>query len=450
VSTHGLRRLRLAQPAAARRRRRRRRLAPRPAPRPPSAGPLRVGRLADVDVVALRLFPGITADTLRNVLRDPVRGLVLETYGSGNAPSRDPTCSACCARRSTRGVVVVNVTQCLRGGVQMGAYAAGRALAEAGVVSGGDLTAEAALAKLLVLCRAATRPARRRRRHGARPGRRADAAEPDDPARPPIPGLEGLALDHVAIAVPTFEAATPYARSGWRGRPDEVVAGQGVARADAARRPDTAIELLAPLGADAPVARFLARRGPGLHHLAFAVDDLDAEIGACGARRAFVDPSRARPRRQPRRLPPPALDRRRVGRAGRPPVTARGDPRRLGRWALVGAALWAAGLFALSSLPAATVRSTSGGASRARRQGRPRGALRRPGRAPAVRRAAARIGGRGRRRRRRRRRVGRAGARARPHADPFDWSPTSSAPRWARATVSALARRRGARGRVTG
>jgi L-asparaginase len=107
--------------------------------------------LADVDVVALRLFPGITAETLRNVLRDPVRGLVLETYGSGNAPSRDPELLAVLRDAVARGVVVVNVTQCLRGGVRMGTYAAGRALADAGVVSGGDLTAEAALAKLLVL-----------------------------------------------------------------------------------------------------------------------------------------------------------------------------------------------------------------------------------------------------------------------------------------------------------
>lgn len=119
--------------------------------RPAGPGPLRVGRLADVGVVALRLFPGITADTLRNVLRDPVRGLVLETYGSGNAPSRDPALLAVLRDAVARGVVVVNVSQCLRGAVRMGAYAAGRALAEVGVVSGGDMTAEAALAKLLVL-----------------------------------------------------------------------------------------------------------------------------------------------------------------------------------------------------------------------------------------------------------------------------------------------------------
>lgn len=119
--------------------------------RPPAKGPLRVGRLADVAVVALRLFPGITADTLRNVLRDPVRGLVLETFGSGNAPTRDPELLAALRSATDRGVVVVNVSQCLRGSVRMDTYAAGRTLAGAGVVAGGDLTAEAALTKLIVL-----------------------------------------------------------------------------------------------------------------------------------------------------------------------------------------------------------------------------------------------------------------------------------------------------------
>ncbi len=119
--------------------------------RPAGAGPLRAVRLRHVPVVALRLFPGITGATLRQVLRDPVRGLVLETYGSGNAPSRDPDLLAALAEASARGVVIVNVTQCLRGHVRMDTYAAGRGLQAAGVVSGGDMTAEAALTKLSVL-----------------------------------------------------------------------------------------------------------------------------------------------------------------------------------------------------------------------------------------------------------------------------------------------------------
>lgn len=119
--------------------------------RAPAAPPLETVELRSVPVVALRLFPGITGATLRQLLREPVRGVVLETYGSGNAPSRDGELLAALSEASARGVVIVNVTQCLRGTVRMDAYAAGRGLLEAGVVSGGDMTAEAALTKLTVL-----------------------------------------------------------------------------------------------------------------------------------------------------------------------------------------------------------------------------------------------------------------------------------------------------------
>lgn len=118
--------------------------------RPAQAGPLRALRLRDVSVVALRLFPGITARVVEQVVQEPVRGLVLETYGSGNAPT-DPELIRVLAAATERGVVTVNVTQCLRGSVSMDAYAAGRTLQGAGVVSGGDMTAEAALTKLYVL-----------------------------------------------------------------------------------------------------------------------------------------------------------------------------------------------------------------------------------------------------------------------------------------------------------
>ncbi len=119
--------------------------------RPADERELRALRLRSVPVVALRLFPGITGSTLTQVLREPVRGLVLETYGSGNAPSRDTELLDALGEASARGVVIVNVTQCLRGAVRMDAYAAGRSLQAAGVVSGGDMTVEAALTKLTVL-----------------------------------------------------------------------------------------------------------------------------------------------------------------------------------------------------------------------------------------------------------------------------------------------------------
>jgi len=119
--------------------------------RAPAAGPLRVTPLADVAVAALRLFPGIRSALLRNVLAPPVAGLVLETFGAGNAPTLDDELFEALAEATARGVVVVNCTQCLRGRVDMGGYVGGDRLREAGVVGGADMTAEAALTKLIWL-----------------------------------------------------------------------------------------------------------------------------------------------------------------------------------------------------------------------------------------------------------------------------------------------------------
>ena len=127
--------------------------------RRPADRPLEVHPLRDVEVVALRLFPGITAGTLRNLLRDPVEGLVLEAYGTGNGPD-DAELLTVVREAHERGVVIAAVSQCLHGGVRMDAYATGHALAAAGVVPCGAMTAEAALAKLSWLLSLHDDPAR--------------------------------------------------------------------------------------------------------------------------------------------------------------------------------------------------------------------------------------------------------------------------------------------------
>lgn len=111
---------------------------------------LRVHKTLSPNVAALRLFPGITAATLANFVRPPLEGLVLETFGAGNAPDRKGDLLSILREATDRGVVIVNVTQCLRGRVSP-SYAAGRALLDAGVVPGADMTAEAALTKLAYL-----------------------------------------------------------------------------------------------------------------------------------------------------------------------------------------------------------------------------------------------------------------------------------------------------------
>jgi L-asparaginase len=118
-----------------------------------------VVQVGEATVAAFRLFPGIRAEYLRQVLAPPVQGLVLECFGSGNAPvANRPFMDA--IREAAGRVVIVDVPQPLHGSADLSLYATGRALAEAGVVSGYDMTAEAALAKLFFLFDLGLAPAR--------------------------------------------------------------------------------------------------------------------------------------------------------------------------------------------------------------------------------------------------------------------------------------------------
>lgn len=97
------------------------------------------------------LFPGLSAAQLRAVLASGVRALLLECYGSGTGPSDNPEILAALREAHAHGVVLAAISQCAQGHVEFGVYAAGSALAQAGLVSGGGMGREAALGKLFSL-----------------------------------------------------------------------------------------------------------------------------------------------------------------------------------------------------------------------------------------------------------------------------------------------------------
>lgn len=118
---------------------------------PQSKMPLFTHLLTCTDVAILKLFPGINEAVVRAVLNTHgLRGVVLETYGSGNAPSAQWLYQAL-KEATDRGVIIVNKTQCSMGSVNMGQYEVARNLLKAGVLSGYDITTEALLTKMMTL-----------------------------------------------------------------------------------------------------------------------------------------------------------------------------------------------------------------------------------------------------------------------------------------------------------
>jgi L-asparaginase len=117
----------------------------------PNFKKLKVHKKMDDNVGILKLFPGISVQFIKSILNTPgLKAIVLETFGSGNAPANQEFIGLI-SKAIQNGLIVVNVTQCMTGIVEQGKYATSSELQKIGVISGKDISTEAAITKLMYL-----------------------------------------------------------------------------------------------------------------------------------------------------------------------------------------------------------------------------------------------------------------------------------------------------------
>jgi L-asparaginase len=118
---------------------------------PKNKGVLKINTSVDDRVIIMKIFPGLNRSYFESILQLPeLKGVVLESYGSGNMPTF-PWLINAIKKASKKGIILINVSQCPGGKVMMGHYETSSELQKAGVISGKDSTVEAAVTKLMFL-----------------------------------------------------------------------------------------------------------------------------------------------------------------------------------------------------------------------------------------------------------------------------------------------------------
>lgn len=113
--------------------------------------PFKIHRKLDQNIAVLKIFPGITQQTVESIVSAKgLRGIILETFGSGNA-STAAWFIDCLKKTIDQGIIILDITQCDGGSVEMGRYETSKYLKEIGITSGYDMTFEAAVTKLMFL-----------------------------------------------------------------------------------------------------------------------------------------------------------------------------------------------------------------------------------------------------------------------------------------------------------